>query len=71
MKVSRGTLILGFGVVVVLFLVAAPFGGDHHGVGLVLSDVLWTMFLISVPVFLVLCAVATVSAVAGRRRSPA
>jgi len=52
-----------------LFVIAAPFGHDHHGVGLVLSDVFWTLFLISVPVFIVLCLIASVSAVVGRRQA--
>jgi hypothetical protein len=68
-KVTRRILIISFVSCVVLFVIAAPFGHDHHGVGLVLSDVFWTLFLISVPVFIVLCLIASVSAVVGRRQA--
>jgi hypothetical protein len=37
-KVTRRILIISFVSCVVLFVIAAPFGHDHHGVGLVLSD---------------------------------
>ena len=68
-KVTRRILIISFVSCVVLFVIAAPFGHDHHGVGLVLSDVFWTLFLVSVPVFIVLCLIASVSAVLGRRQA--
>jgi hypothetical protein len=69
LRVSRRTLIVAAVAVVVLFVIAAPFGNDHHGVGLVLSDVFWTLFLISVPVFVALCLIAAVSAAVGRRQA--
>lgn len=52
---------------VVLFVVAAPFGHDHHGVGMVMSDILWPLFLISVVVFILLALIAMVQLVMPRR----
>ena len=50
-------------------MIAAPFGQDHHGFGLVMSDIFWTLFLISVPVFIILALIAVVQLVmAGRAR---
>lgn len=69
MKVSRRVLIISLVSCVVLFVLAAPFGHDHHGVGHVLSDIFWTLFVISIPVFIVLCLVASVGVLLGRRRA--
>jgi hypothetical protein len=71
MRVTRRILVIAFVSSVVLFLLAAPFGHDRHGVGLVLSDVFWTLFLISVPVFAVLCLIAAVGTAVRRRGAPA
>jgi len=43
---------------VVLFIIAAPFGHDHHGAGMVMSDIFWPLFLISVPVFVIVAVIA-------------
>ena len=64
-RVTRKVVLISFATSVVLFLAAAPFGQDHHGVGVVLSDIFWPAFLISVVVFLALVIVSLVHLVAG------
>ena len=62
-------MLVSAAVSAVLFVIAAPFGQDHHGFGLVMSDIFWTLFLISVPVFIILALIAVVQlVVAGRAR---
>jgi hypothetical protein len=64
-RVTRRTVLISFATSVVLFLAALPFGKDHHGVGVVLSDIFWPAFLISVVVFLALVVVSIVQLVVG------
>jgi hypothetical protein len=68
-RVTWKVLLVSAAVSVVLFVIAAPFGQDHHGVGLVMSDIFWPLFLISVAVFIILALIALVQLVmAGRAR---
>jgi hypothetical protein len=64
-RVTRKIVLISFVTSVVLFVAAAPFGHDHHGVGVVLSDIFWPAFLISVVVFLALVVVSIVQLVVG------
>ena len=68
-RVTWKVLLVSAAASVVLFLIAAPFGHDHHGIGLVMSDIFWPLFLISVGVFIILALIAVVQLVmAGRAR---
>jgi hypothetical protein len=71
MRVSSKILLISLATSVVLFLVAAPFGNmkNHSSFGYQFGNVVFAMFLISVPVFLVLVIIAVVQAVMARRRT--
>ena len=71
MRVTRKILLISLATSVVLFVVAAPFGNmkNHSSFGYQFGDVVFTMFLISVPVFLILAIIAVVQAVMTRRRT--
>jgi len=43
--VTGKVLLVSAAVSVALFVIAAPFGQDHHGIGLVMSDIFWPLFL--------------------------
>jgi peptidoglycan biosynthesis protein MviN/MurJ (putative lipid II flippase) len=66
-RVTWKVLLVSAAVSVVLFVIAAPFGHDHHGIGLVMSDIFWPLFLISVGVFIILALIAVVQLVVARR----
>jgi len=66
-RVTGKVLLLSAVASVVLFVIAAPFGHDHHGIGLVMSDIFWPLFLISVGVFILLVLIAVVQLVTARR----
>jgi hypothetical protein len=68
-RLTGKTVLFSAIATVVLFLVAAPFGHSHHGAGLIMSDIFWPLFLISVPVLLVLALVVLIQAVLARRPS--
>ena len=68
-RVTWKVLLVSAAVSGVLFVIAAPFGHDHHGIGLVMSDIFWPLFLISVAAFIILALIAVVQLVmAGRAR---
>jgi hypothetical protein len=68
-RVTWKVLLVSAAVSGVLFVIAAPFGQDHHGIGLVMSDIFWPLFLISGAVFIILALIAAVQLVmAGRAR---
>jgi hypothetical protein len=66
-RVTRKVLVCSVAVSVVLFVVAAPFGHSRHGVGLVMSDVFWPLFLISMLVLIILALIAAVQRVMVQR----
>jgi ribose/xylose/arabinose/galactoside ABC-type transport system permease subunit len=70
-RVTRKILLISLATSVVLFVIAIPFGNgkNHHSFGYVFGNVVFTLFLISVPVFLVLVIIAVVQAVMARRRT--
>jgi peptidoglycan biosynthesis protein MviN/MurJ (putative lipid II flippase) len=72
-RVTGKVLLISAAASVVLFVIAAPFGQDHHGAGLVMSDIFWPLFLISVVVFILLALAAVAQLVMARRtrRRPA
>ena len=65
-RVTGKVLLVSAAASVVLFVIAAPFGHDHHGIGLVMSDIFWPLFLISVGVFIILALIAAVQLVMAR-----
>jgi cation transporter-like permease len=71
MRVTRKILLIALATSVVLFVIAAPFGNvkNHSSFGYQFGNVVFAMFLISVPVLLVLVIMATVQAVMARRRT--
>lgn len=66
-RVTGKVLLVSAAASVVLFVIAAPFGHDHHGIGLVMSDIFWPLFLISVVVFILLALLAIAQLVMARR----
>ena len=71
MRVTRTSLLISLATSVVLFVVAAPFGNikNHSSFGYQFGNVVFVIFLISVPVFLILVIIAVVQAVMARRRT--
>jgi hypothetical protein len=67
-RVTGKVLLVSAAASVILFVIAAPFGNDHHGIGLVMSDIFWPLFLISVVVFILLALIAVVQLAIARRR---
>jgi hypothetical protein len=67
-RVTGKVLLVSAAASVILFVIAAPFGNDHHGIGLVMSDIFWPLFLTSVVVFILLALIAVVQLAIARRR---
>lgn len=70
-RVTRKILLINLLTSVLLFVIALPFGNgkNHHSFGYQFGNVVFTLFLISVLVFLVLAVIAVVQAVMTRRRT--
>lgn len=71
-RVTRKTLLIAVATSVALFVIAAPFGGNgknHHTASYEFGNVIFTLFLISVLVFILMVIVAVVQAVVARGRT--
>lgn len=69
MRVTRKILLIAVVTSVALFVIAAPFGQEknHHSFSYEFGNVIFVLFLISVPVLLILVITALVQAVLARR----
>ena len=63
-------LLFSLAASVILFLIAMPFGSgkNHHSVSYEFGNVVWVLFLISVPVLIVLTIVFLVQRLINRSR---
>ena len=64
------SLLFSLAASVILFLIAMPFGSEtnHHSVSYEFGNVVWVLFLISVPVLIVLTVVVLVQQLINRSR---